>query len=159
CTDYPYTSIGKELIKDGILPSNGLTMPVLIKYFQDNPDQLSEYIPRNNRFVFIRETYGAPARGSINVPVTPERSIATDKSLMPPGALALVQTRIPYYTREGNLIKPTVSRYVLDQDTGSAIKGPGRVDLFLGTGPVAGDRAGVVGWTGSLYYPLLRESR
>ncbi len=156
-TDYPYTSIGKELIKDSILPSDGLTLPVLIEYFRNNPQQLSEYIPRNNRFVFIRETNGASARGSIGVPVTPERSIATDKAVMPPGALALVRTRIPYYTPEGVLITPEVSRYALDQDTGSAIKTPGRVDLFLGTGPVAGDRAGIVGWKGSLYYPLLKN--
>ena len=156
-TDYPYTSVGKELIKDGVLPSNGLTLPVLIEYFRNNSQQLSEYIPRNNRFVFVRETNGAPPRGSIGVPITPDRSIATDKALMPPGALALVRTRIPYYTPEGVLITPEVSRYVMDQDTGSAIKTPGRVDLFLGTGPVAGDRAGVVGWTGSLYYPLLKN--
>ncbi len=156
-TDYPYTSVGKELINDGILPSNGLTLPVLIEYFRNNPQQLSEYIPRNNRFVFLRETNGAPPRGSIGVPITPDRSIATDKALMPPGALALVRTRIPYYTPEGVLITPEVSRYVMDQDTGSAIKTPGRVDLFLGTGPVAGDRAGVVGWKGSLYYPLLKN--
>jgi membrane-bound lytic murein transglycosylase A len=50
-----------------------------------------------------------------------------------------------------------VSRYVLDQDTGSAIRGAGRVDIFMGTGPQAGDRAGVIGGAGELYYPLLKE--
>ena len=155
-TDYPYTSIGRELAKDGKLPLDGLTLPVLIKYFQQNPTQLSNYIPRNQRFIFFQETYGAPAMGSIKVPVTPDRSIATDKSLMPPGALALVQTRLPYLNR-GRVEQRLVSRYVLDQDTGSAIKGPGRVDYYMGTGKVAGDRAGVTGTTGRLYYLLLRE--
>ncbi|MGB3638744.1 MAG: 3D domain-containing protein, partial [Rivularia sp. (in: cyanobacteria)] len=88
---------------------------------------------------------------------TPERSIATDKSLMPPGALALVNTRFPYVGYGGRLNYRKVSRFVLDQDTGSAIKTPGRVDYFMGTGKVAGDRAGVTGGNGTLYYLLLKR--
>ena len=156
-TDYPYTSIGREIAKDGKLPLDGMTLPVLINFFRNNPQELNEYLPRNSRFIFFRETNGSPAMGSIGVPVTQERSIATDKSLMPPGALALIRTRIPYINQAGEIATPVVSRYVLDQDTGSAIKSPGRVDIFMGTGKVAGDRAGVVGWNGSLYYPLLKN--
>ncbi|HBE36745.1 MAG TPA: murein transglycosylase, partial [Cyanobacteria bacterium UBA11368] len=127
-------------------------------FFRRNPLELSNYIPRNNRFIFFRETFGAPAMGSIQVPVTAERSIATDKSLMPPGALALIHTRVPFPTAvKGRMEQRLVSRYVLDQDTGSAIKGPGRVDYYMGTGEVAGDRAGVIGWNGQLYYLLLKE--
>lgn len=156
-TDYPYTSIGRELIKDGKLPADGLTMPVLIDYFRRNPLELNNYLPRNRRFIFFKETYGAPAMGSINVPVTAERSIATDKSLMPPGALALIHTQIPFSSGRGKMEQRLVSRYVLDQDTGSAIKGPGRVDYFMGTGEIAGDRAGSIGWNGQLYYLLLKS--
>jgi len=156
-TNYPYTSVGRELIKDGKLPQEGLTLPVLIDYFRAWPTQLDQYLPRNQSFVFFKETNGAPATGSINVPVTAERSIATDKSLMPPGALALIKTRIPYANATGQLESRMVSRYVLDQDTGSAIRGPGRVDIFMGTGPQAGDRAGVIGGTGELYYLLLKN--
>ena len=155
-TDYPYTSVGRELAKDGKLPLSGLTLPVMIQYFNQYPTELSNYLPRNRGFVFFRETYGAPATGSIGVPVTPERSIATDKSLMPPGALALINTRIPFPNTTGQMEYRTVSRYVLDQDTGGAIKGPGRVDYFMGTGKVAGDRAGVTGGYGQLYYLLLK---
>jgi membrane-bound lytic murein transglycosylase A len=157
-TNYPYTSVGRELVKDGKLPLEGLTLPVLIDYFRSFPAELSQYLPRNQSFVFFKETNGAPATGSIGVPVTAERSIATDKSLMPPGALALINTRIPYPNAAGQLESRLVSRYVLDQDTGSAIKGAGRVDIFMGTGPLAGDRAGVIGGTGELYYPLLKSS-
>lgn len=155
-TDYPYTSIGRELAKDGKLPLNGLTLPVMINYFNQYPAELSNYLPRNRGFVFFRETHGAPATGCIGVPVTAERSIATDKSLMPPGALALVHTKLPYPNATGQLEYRTVSRYVLDQDTGSAIKGAGRVDYFMGTGKLAGDRAGVTGGNGQLYYLLLK---
>jgi membrane-bound lytic murein transglycosylase A len=155
-TDYPWTSIGKELAKDGKLPLEGLTMPRLISYFRRQPQELSNYLPRWERFVFFEETSGRQATGSIHVPVTPERSIATDKSLMPPGALALVHTSLPYPTGAGKLEYRKVSRFVLDQDTGSAIKGPGRVDYFMGTGKLAGDRAGITGGNGSLYYLLLK---
>ena len=156
-TDYPYTSIGKELIKDGVFTPEELSLPVLIDYLNQNPAALSQYLPRNNRFIFFRETYGKPATGSLGVPVTAERSIATDKSLMPPGALVLIRTRIPFIQQNGEMEMRLVSRYVLDQDTGSAIKGPGRVDIFMGTGKIAGDRAGLVSHTGQMYYLLLKK--
>lgn len=156
-TDYPWTSIGKELAKDGKMDLNGLTLPRLVSYFRQNPRELSNYLPRWERFIFFQDTGGTPATGSIHVPVTAERSIATDKSLMPPGALALVNTSLPYPVSRGQLEYRTVSRFVLDQDTGSAIKSPGRVDYFMGSGQLAGDRAGVTGGNGSLYYLLLKE--
>jgi membrane-bound lytic murein transglycosylase A len=153
-TDYAYTSIGRELVKDGKFTLEELTLPRLIQYFQDHPADLSLYIPRNNRFVFFNETTGTPATGSLGVPVTAERSIATDKSLMPPGALALIQAKIP--DASGQPATQPVSRYVLDQDTGGAIRGAGRVDVFMGTGVSAGDRAGLINGTGQLYYLLLK---
>jgi membrane-bound lytic murein transglycosylase A len=157
-TDFPYTSLGKELIADGVIPEDEMSLPRLIQYFEENPSALNTYIPRNNRFIFFRETFGAPPSGSLGVPVTPERSIATDKSIMPPGALALIRTEIPYVNQAtGELENRLVTRYVLDQDTGSAIKGAGRVDIFMGSGEISGDRAGLIDWTGSLYYLLLKD--
>ena len=156
-TAYPYTSIGKELAKDGKLPLAGLTLPVMINYFIQHPAELNNYLPRHRGFVFFRETHGAPATGCLGVPITAERSIATDKSMMPPGALALMHTDIPLADEYGQLQYRSVSRYVLDQDTGSAIKGPGRVDYFMGTGKLAGDRAGITGSRGDLYYLLLKK--
>jgi membrane-bound lytic murein transglycosylase A len=156
-TNYPYVSVGRELVKDGKLPLEGLTLPVLIDYFRTSPAELNQYLPRNQSLVFFKETYGAPATGSIGVPVTAERSIATDKSLMPPGALALINAPIPYPNADGQLETRMVNRFVLDQDTGSAIKGAGRVDIFMGTGPQAGDRAGLINGSGELYYLLLKK--
>jgi membrane-bound lytic murein transglycosylase A len=155
-TNYPYTSLGQELIRDGKLEREGLTLPKVLHYFRQNPLELNTYIPRNQSFVFFSNTQGGPPTGSIRVPVTPERSIATDKSLMPPGALALVQVAIPYRNAQGQLEPQLVSRFVLDQDTGSAIKGPGRVDIFMGTGPQAKARAGLLNTPGRLYYLLLK---
>ena len=75
---------------------------------------------------------------------------------MPPGALALINAPIPYSNPDGQLESRMVNRYVLDQDTGSAIRGAGRVDIFMGTGPQAGDRAGIISGAGELYYLLLK---
>ncbi len=155
-TDYPYTGIGRELVKAGKFKLEDLTLPLLIKYLAEHPAEMDVYLPRNTRFVFFRATGGAPAMGSLGVPVTAERSIATDKTQFPPGALALIQTRIPEFNASGQLEQRFVNRYVLDQDTGGAIKGTGRVDLFMGTGKRAGDRAGLINAPGCLYYLLLK---
>ncbi|GAB1544367.1 MltA domain-containing protein [Scytonema sp. NUACC21] len=156
-TAYNYKSIGRALADDGKLPLEGMTMPVILEYFQKYPHELDVYIPRDRSFVFFQENHGAPARGSISVALTAERSIATDKSLMPPGALALIRAPFPFVNKAtGKMEHRIVSRYVLDQDTGGAIKGAGRVDYFLGAGQVAGERAGVTVSDGQLYYLLLK---
>lgn len=156
-TDLPYTGIGRELVKDGKLRLEDLQLPNVINYFKQHPADLNVYLPRNKRFVFFRDTGGAPALGSLGVPVTAERSIATDKALMPPGALALIQTQLPVLNAQRQLEQRSVNRYVLDQDTGGAIKGAGRVDVFMGTGEQAGNKAGLVNSTGQLYYLLLKS--
>lgn len=155
-TDRGYTGVGRELVRDGKFTLEQLTLPKLTEYFTNFPADMNKYLPKNQSFVFFRDTNGTPATGSIGVPVTAERSIATDKSLMPPGALALISTKLPYPNAAGGLEQRAVNRYVLDQDTGGAIKGAGRVDVFMGTGNLAGDRAGYINSTGELYYPLLK---
>jgi membrane-bound lytic murein transglycosylase A len=155
-TDFAYNSIGKMLLEDKKVMPSQLSLPGIIRYFRENPKELDVYIPRYNRFIFMKDTKNSPPMGSINVPVTPDRSIATDKSLMPPGALALVHTTLPFSVG-GKIQQRLVSRYVLDQDTGSAITTPGRVDYFMGQGKEAGDRAGVTGGNGKLYYLLLKK--
>lgn len=155
-TNHPYTSIGQELIRDGKIAREELTLPRLVAYFKANPAELDRYLPRNASFVFFEYTQGRPPTGSLSTPVTPERSIATDKALMPPGALAVIDTKIPLKA-QGQWQPTPVSRFVLDQDTGSAIRGPGRVDIFMGTGDVAKARAGLINTPGQLYYLLLRE--
>ncbi|MBW4524337.1 MAG: MltA domain-containing protein [Phormidium tanganyikae FI6-MK23] len=156
-TDQPYSGIGRELVKDGKLKLADLNLPNVLKHFQANPKDLNIYLPRNRRFVFFRNTFGAAALGSLGVPVTADRSIATDKSLMPPGALALIQTQLPILNAQKQFEQRSVNRYVLDQDTGGAIIGAGRVDIFTGTGTQAGNEAGLINATGQLYYLLLRN--
>lgn len=155
-TDYPYTSIGRELINDGIIPAPDLTLERLLEHFEAFPEDLNTYLPRNQRFIFFDATDGGPPTGSLSVPVTAGRSIATDKTLMPPGALALITLPWPERGADGQWQSRPIARYVLDQDTGGAIQGPGRVDIFVGTGAAAGAQAGQINTDGALYYLLLR---
>ncbi|PSR15538.1 murein transglycosylase, partial [filamentous cyanobacterium CCP3] len=155
-TEYPYTSIGRALVNDGKIDPENLSLPNLIAYFEAYPEDLDRYLPQNERFIFFREGGGGPPTGSLSVPVTAEYSIATDKSLLPPGAAAVIQVPLPQPTAEGIWNNQLTTRLVLDQDTGGAILGPGRVDLFVGTGPQAGELAGRINTSGRLYYLLLR---
>ena len=156
-TDYPYTSIGKQLVADGVFTLEELTLPKVLDYFAQNPTHLDDYIPRNQRFVFFEETTGTPPLGSLGVPVVAGRSIATDKTLMPPGALALLNGLLPQLQTDGSIALEEASRFVLDHDTGSAIQGPGRVDIFSGIGDEAKAIAGEINHSGQLYYLLLKQ--
>jgi membrane-bound lytic murein transglycosylase A len=155
-TEYPYTSIGRLLVADGKLAAEDLSLPNLIAYFEAHPAELDRYLPQNERFIFFREGDGGPPTGSLSVPVTAGYSIATDKSVLPPGAIALIQVPLPQRTASGAWEPRPTTRLVLDQDTGGAIVGPGRVDLFVGSGAEAGELAGRINTPGRLYYLLLR---
>jgi membrane-bound lytic murein transglycosylase A len=114
--------------------------------------ELFEILSYNERYIFFRFVDKEPL-GSLGQPVTPDRSIATDPDYFPQGALALIRLRKPVFDAEGN-IKERVpfSRFVLNQDKGSAIKGPGRVDLFCGFGANAQSTAGSLKEKGELYF-------
>lgn len=156
-TEHDYVSLGRELINDGKVPAEGMTLERLLAFFETNPEALSDYIPRNDRFVFFRATEGGPPTGTFSVPVTAGRSVATDKTLMPPGAIALITLDWPERDSTGQWLATPISRYVLNQDTGGAIQGPGRVDIYVGSGDAAGDQAGQVNTDGTLYFLLLKD--
>lgn len=155
-TEYPYTSIGRALVEDDKIAPDRLSLPNLLAYFESHPEELDRYLPQNERFIFFREGDGGPPTGSLSVPVTAGYSIATDRSLMPPGAIAAIQLALPQQTPQGDWVSQPTTRLVLDQDTGGAIQGPGRVDLYVGSGSQAGELAGRINTSGRLYYLLLR---
>ncbi|MEI6330135.1 MAG: MltA domain-containing protein [Pseudanabaena sp. ELA645] len=157
-TDQPYRSVGAELVRDGKMRLEDVTLQTMIEYFQKNPQDLVTYLNRNPSFVFFRETNGNPATGSLGLPVSAERSIATDKKILPSGGIALIRTEIPFENPEtGKLELRPIQRFVLDQDTGGAIRGAGRVDIFMGTGDRAKQRAGLIKGDGELYYLVLKK--
>ena len=126
----------------------------MIDYFKVNPEQINSYIRRNPRFVFFRIEEGPPL-GSLNEPVTPIRSIATDKSIFPRGALTFISTMLPR-VNNGAIMNRTYSGFALDQDTGGAIRAPGRCDVYMGQGDEAGKLAGQTYQEGRLYYLFLK---
>ena len=151
-----YASVGKMLIRDGKIPKEELSLQTMIEYFRANPQTIYEYIWQNPRYVFFAFNEGAP-RGSLNEPVTPMRTIATDKAIFPRAALALVVTNLPepYY---GAVQQTPYSGFALDQDTGGAIRAAGRCDLYMGIGEAAGRVAGYTQQEGRLYYLFLKPA-
>ena len=86
------------------------------------------------------------------MPVTP--------SSYPPGALAYVETEVPVFGSDGSVVEwKRVHRFVLNQDTGGAVNGPSRADLFFGTGEPAGDIAGWMKHTGKIYFLAPKRSK
>ena len=150
-----YTSVGLALVEAGLLPKDQLTLSNLIKFFQQNPDKLDQYLPRNERYVFFQKTDTAPV-GCLNVPVTERCTIATDKSLFPRACVAFVDTRAPFASATGEPVKARWQHFVLDQDSGGAIRAAGRADIYVGVGDQAGRMAGWMLDEGRLYYLFLK---
>jgi len=122
------------------------------RYLRRHPDEMFDILSRNESYVFFRIVEEGPI-GSLNVTVTPGRSIATDANLFPKGALAFIRVKKPVIDEKGTIVSwEPFSRFVLNQDTGGAIKGPGRVDLFCGRGRDAEIMAGHMKEEGELYF-------
>jgi len=150
-----YRSVGKQMVADGVLSESQLSLSAMIEYFRQHPDQVSKYTSQNPRFVFFRFEEGPP-RGSLNEPVTPLRTIATDKSIFPRGALTFISTTLPR-DMGGSTVQESYTGFALDQDTGGAIRAPGRCDVYVGQGDTAGRLAGQTYKEGKLYYLFLKE--
>ncbi len=118
--------------------------------------EIYEILSHNERYIFFRFVDREPV-GSLGQPVTPHRSIATDPAYFPQGALAFIRLRKPVLDEDYRVVRRVeFSRFVLNQDKGSAIRGPGRVDLFCGFGPEAQAIAGSLKEKGELFFLLLK---
>ena len=154
----PYRSIGRLLIDAGKASKEQMSMQWLRRYLNDHPEARSDIFAYNESYVFFRvNTSGS--LGSLEVPVTEGRSVATDSRLFPKGALALIQTEIPIIDGAGQLAgwRP-ITRFVLNQDTGGAIRGLQRADIFFGTGSEAEGMAGYMNRPGKMFFLVLRQS-
>ncbi|MFQ6077916.1 MAG: murein transglycosylase A [Thermodesulfobacteriota bacterium] len=148
----PYRSIGGLLIDRGIIEREEMNIPRLREYLRDNPALREEILNHNESYVFFRVVEEGPL-GNIEVPLTPGRSIATDSRLFPKGGLVFISAEKPIIDDSGSMVTwVPFSRFALNQDTGGAIKGPGRVDLFWGSGEKAGEAAGYMKTEGKLYF-------
>jgi len=153
-----YKSIGRLLIDSGKIPEEEISMQRLRRYLAEHPDERDDLLAQNESYVFFRFVNNGPL-GSLEVPLTPGRSIATDSRLFPKGALAFIVSRRPILDAGGNLNGwQPFSRFVLNQDTGSAIRGPKRVDLYFGSGHEAGLAAGFMKSSGAVYFLIKKKA-
>jgi len=152
---HDYKSIRAELIRDKKI-GTGSGLPSMQAYFRAHPEMVSEYLRRNPRFIFFGFVPGGLPLGCLNEPVTPMRSIATDKKIFPRASLAFISTTLPRHVGD-RIIKVRYTGFACDQDAGGAIRAPGRCDVYMGGGEKAGQLAGRAKNEGKLYYLFLKE--
>ena len=154
----PYRSIGKLLIDEEKISVADMSMQKIREYLHNHPDEIDAVLNYNPSYVFFKIEPNGPL-GNINVKLTAGRSIALDRRMFPPAALAFIETEKPLMDDDGQIHSwQRFSRFVLNQDTGGAIRGPGRADLFWGNGPYAELAAGHLKHTGELYFLVLKST-
>jgi membrane-bound lytic murein transglycosylase A len=155
---HTYTGIGKLMIQDGAIGVSQGSMQGIKKYLADHPQDIAKYLYQNKRYIFFTLNDDEGPRGSGGAELVGGRSIATDKSIYPAGGLAFIKIRQPVLNENNKIVRwRTISRFVVDQDTGSAIRGAGRGDLYFGTGQIAGAKAGHYHERGEVYYLIKRS--
>jgi membrane-bound lytic murein transglycosylase A len=147
----PYRSIGRYMIEKGFLAREEMSMQAIRKHLTGHPEVFEEVLNYNPSYVFFRQVEKGPL-GSLDVLLTPGRSVALDPKIFPKGALGFISCQKPLVNDQGNITGWTqFSRFVLNQDSGGAIKGAGRADIFWGSGPYAELTAGHLQHEGDLY--------
>jgi len=152
---HEYKSIIKQLIDEGKIPPDRVSLASLMDYFKANSALVRQYTQLNPRFVFFRQAEQGGPRGSLNEPVIAYRSIATDKTIFPRASLTFFATKLPRQIGNTTYTDPFAG-FALDQDTGGAIRAAGRCDIYLGVGDEAGKLAGQTYQEGRLYYLFLK---
>jgi len=153
-----YQSIGKYLVDKGLLSMEEVSMQAIRLYLKEHPETVKEVLYSNPSYVFFQRLPTGPL-GNIRVPLTPGRSLALDAKLFPKGALAFISCKKPSIDSRSEITGwMDFSRFVLNQDTGGAIKGAGRADIFWGSGPYAEAAAGYLKHEGELYLLIKKPS-
>jgi peptidoglycan lytic transglycosylase A len=152
-----YTPVGRILIERNIIAREDMSMTRIREWMAANPEGAKELRRQNKSFVFFRDT-GLPeheeARGAQGVPLTAVRSIAVDRALHVYGTPFFVAAELPIATGNSDT---KFRRLMIAQDTGSAIVGPARADIYFGAGEDAGRIAGRIKNPGRFVMLLPRE--
>lgn len=151
---HPYRAIGK-LLKDRI-PEEDMSLQAIKSYLYKHPQEVRGILSYNPSYVFFREVEGGPF-GDINVPLTPGRSIAMDRKIIPRGGLAYIETEIPLFFHMKKTGSIPLKRFMLVQDSGGAIRHHGRVDIFFGSGGDASLTAGYLKQRGRVFLIVARK--
>jgi membrane-bound lytic murein transglycosylase A len=147
---WPFKSVQKILMDCGEIKS--MSFKNFINYLTAQGERESRLVDLNSRYVFFRtQPKDSPVYGAMGLGLTPGRSIAVDPAPIPLGATALLSSRRPVAGADGSLSFRDFTRFVTAQDTGSAIRGPGRIDLFWGGGDTAFTEASSMKAPGDLF--------
>lgn len=148
----PYRAIGRYLMDRGLITREEMSMQAIRRTLADRPEIVEDVLNYNPSYIFFRDLGTGPVLGSLNTPITPGRTLALDQRLFPAGAIGWIKTQKPRVNDRGEIASwENFSRFVMNQDTGGAIRGPGRADLFWGSGPYAEVAAGHMRHEGELY--------
>lgn len=152
---HPYVAIGKVLVDEGKMDRADVTMQSLRAWMQAHPAEAPGLMRQNPSYVFFRELKGDGPLGGEGLALTPGRSLAIDRSLVAYGLPVWLDTTRP----DTDPAKPAVPlrRLMVAQDTGGAIKGPVRGDVFWGPGPEAAEIAGRMKQSGRWWFLLPAE--
>src|SRR6185312_14831510 len=155
---HPYSSIGRYLIEKGLLAADKVSLGALSSWLKADRERGKQVMWQNASYVFFRELQGAEAsaaRGAMNSPLTPGRSLAVDTAYHVLGAPIFVTgTDMTHVDKAG-----AFNRLMIAQDVGSAIKGPERGDIYFGSGDKAGKLAGVTKHEGNFFVLLPTSSQ
>ncbi len=151
---WPYRSVGKMLLSQGKLQPGEASAQGIRRYLRQHPAEQDRILFHNRRYIFFRVVSAGPL-GSLGVPLTPGRSIAVDPNWYPPGAVGFIRATRPRLQENGQVSWQPFSRFVALQDRGAAITGPGRADIYWGSGPQP--EAGLMAQRGELYIFLKKS--
>jgi membrane-bound lytic murein transglycosylase A len=152
-----YNSIGRYMIEKGMLTKEEMSMQAIRKYLSAHAEVIDDVLNYNPSYVFFRVLDGPPL-GNIQVPLTAGRSIALDSGLFPRGALCFIACKKPVINERDEITGwADFSRFIINQDTGGAIKGTGRADIFWGEGKYAEIAAGYMKEVGELYILIKKD--
>lgn len=136
----PYTAIGNVLIEMGVMKKDDATWPAIRDWLKRNPQQARDVMRKNERYIFFKDTKSQNAAGAEGVALTAQRSLAVDTTLTPFGTPIWIDTARPVYRKPG--ATEPYRRLMIAQDSGAAIVGPARGDVYYGNGPQAAEWAG-----------------
>ena len=151
---HPYVAIGRELIRRGAIARERISLQTIRDWLKRNPDQAAEVMAVNRSYVFFHVLEGVGPVGAQGVVLTPGRSLAVDRRYLPLGAPLWLEARAPAPQPESP--DRPLHRLMVAQDTGGAIRGPVRGDVFWGHGPDAEAVAGRMKHQGRYYLLLPR---
>jgi len=150
-----YYAIGRALIERGALTRETVSLQTIRAWLQANPGEAAAVMQRNPSYVFFRESDAAGARGALGTVLTPGRSLAVDRRLIPLGAPIWLDAQRP--GDRPDAAEQPLRRLFVAEDTGGAIRGAVRGDVFWGAGPRAEHIAGHMAHPGQWYLLLPRQ--